>query len=172
MLKKMCLLGMVVGHVILLLPMTVAAQQSSKREASTKAASKNGNQTAKRNLSTAKEFMEALNNNDQEKANQYVCKDQQSRMLQRLLEQPGMAPKGKEVLGHKSPGLTDIICQNENSEISCTFIKPVFSTTGDFFSGGNTMKFKSFEPGDKKTKLTFDMSKGKICGYYMNELDK
>jgi len=110
-------------------------------------------------------FLEALNVGDLEAADQYVCPSQQGKLSEKVLRRTGTPPKGTDVLGLTSPGMSEIECVSESpTELMCSLWSPQLQCTGNLLMG-ETVTCTSWKlKGEKKTiQLIFEDDK--ICDY-------
>jgi hypothetical protein len=123
-------------------------------------------------------FLKAINDNNLDLADEYICESQQKRLVQRLLREKSMYPKGVwiEVVkttdgGHgvTSPGLTNIKCEESTSgEAVCTFLRPEASCTMSI-RDGKVAGFNCSVKGTVSTEVTFKLEEEKICSYVFRE---
>lgn len=123
-------------------------------------------------------FLTALNDNNLELADEYVCESQQGRLAQKLLGEKSIHPKGDwiEVIktpdgGHgvTSPGLEDIKCEDiTGGDVTCTFLRPNASCTMSI-RDGQIAGFDCYLKGGLSTEVIFKFDEGKICDYVFRE---
>ncbi len=123
-------------------------------------------------------FLTALNDNDLDLADEYVCESQQGRLAQRLLREKSMHPKGDwiEVVktpdggqGVTSPGLTNIKCEDSaGGDVVCAFLRPEASCNMSI-RDGQIAGFDCYLKGGLSTEVIFKFDEGKICDYVFRE---
>ncbi|HRQ21950.1 MAG TPA: hypothetical protein PLF42_00865 [Anaerolineales bacterium] len=123
-------------------------------------------------------FLTAINDNNLDLADGYVCESQQGRLAQRLLREKSMHPKGNwiEVVktpdgGHgvTSPGLTNIKCEDSaGGDVVCAFLRPEASCNMSI-RDGQIAGFNCYLKGGLSTEVIFKFDEGKICDYVFRE---
>jgi hypothetical protein len=114
-------------------------------------------------------FLTAINIEDFETANQYVCPDQQGEIGQDILNRTKVPPKGMDVLGLSSPGMSEINCISEGTqEISCSFWAPELQCTGNLLAG-EAVSCTSWKLKGQFHDLLFTFEDGKICDFSRND---
>lgn len=116
-----------------------------------------------------KAFLEAINIEDFDTADTYVCPTQQGQIGPEILKKAQVPPKGMEVLGLTSPGMAEISCSSEDAEaISCSFWSPQLQCTGNILAG-EEVTCTSWKTQGTLYTLVFTLEEGKICGYDFTE---
>jgi len=108
-------------------------------------------------------YFEALNVGDLETADQFVCPSQQGKLSEKVLRRMDTPPKGTDVLGLESPGMSEIECEaTDSSVLTCTFWSPQLQCSGNILSGEAITCTSWKLKGEQKTiELIFE--DGKVC---------
>lgn len=125
--------------------------------------------SSKADPSIGEAFLNAINTEDFETANQYVCPDQQGEIGQDILNRTKVPPKGMDVLGLSSPGMSEITCISEgDQEISCSFWAPELQCTGNLLAG-EAISCTSWKLQGQFHDFLFIFEDGKICDFRRND---
>jgi len=110
-------------------------------------------------------YLETINIGNLDDADQYVCASQEGKLSEKIQKISNTPPKGADVLGLESPGISEINCEKTNSnELICTFWSPVLQCKGNILAG-ETVTCTSWKlKGEQKT-IVLIFEDGKICDY-------
>jgi hypothetical protein len=115
--------------------------------------------------SIGESFLKALNVGDVEAADQYVCPSQKGKLSEKVLRRLNTPPKGADVLGLKSPGVSEIKCETASStELTCSFWAPELQCTGNILMGESVTCTSWKLKGEQKS-IQFILEDDKICDY-------
>jgi hypothetical protein len=113
----------------------------------------------------AQKFLEFVNTGEQASANQYVCKEQQDGLINRLTDDTSMIEKDKDVLGMKSPGISNVQCQDKDGDVLCSFSVPTLICSGNLFEENANITCDAIDPVGKQVTILFIVKDGKFCNF-------
>lgn len=110
-------------------------------------------------------YLEAINHDNLDAADQYVCPSQVGKLSEKIQKKTNTPPKGADVLGLESPGISDIKCETTSAnELTCMFWSPELQCTGNLLAG-ETVKCTSWKIKGEQITIKLIFEDGKICDY-------